>query len=75
MACPTDTTGASGAPTWLLDAENLGCCPQGNYLSTAAAGQWACCPCGTACAGLPPAPFQEWSFNGTYSGSHFAAPF
>jgi hypothetical protein len=63
LQCPTDNTANIH---WFLDSDNIGCCPQNAYLSTAVAGQYACCPCGSSCAGLPPAAFQDWSLNGTF---------
>ncbi|KAF2674501.1 hypothetical protein BT63DRAFT_12192 [Microthyrium microscopicum] len=56
--CPVD---AAANIFWAIDAEGIGCCPQNNYLSTAVAGQFACCPCGSSCAGLPPQALQDWS--------------
>jgi hypothetical protein len=65
LQCPTN----NGANIhWFLDSDNIGCCPQNAYLSTAVAGQYACCACGSSCAGLPPAAFQDWSLNGMSTG-------
>jgi hypothetical protein len=61
LQCPTSN---DANIHWFLDTDNIGCCPQNAYLSTAVAGQYACCPCGSSCAGLPPAAFQDWSLNG-----------
>jgi hypothetical protein len=49
---------------WFLDQEQVGCCIQNSYLTTAIRSQFACCPCGSTCAGLPPPMLQDWTFNG-----------
>src|ERR1700712_1984807 len=59
--CPTNT---DADIHWFLDADQIGCCTQNAYLSTASPGQFACCQCGTNCAGLPPPMLQDWTLTG-----------
>jgi hypothetical protein len=62
LQCPTnDSTNIH----WFLDSDQIGCCPQNAYLTTAVPGQYACCPCGSSCGGLPPAAFQDWTMSGS----------
>jgi hypothetical protein len=59
--CPTDDTNNIH---WFLDSDQMGCCVQNSYLTTASPNQYACCPCGSTCNGLPPPMMLDWSLNG-----------
>ena len=62
--CPTNV---DANIHWFLDTEQIGCCTQNAYISTASPGQYACCQCGSTCSGLPPAMLQDWTLDGKLS--------
>jgi hypothetical protein len=61
-ACPV-----ANNQTWMIDANQVGCCPQNAYIASSVPGQIACCPCGSTCGGLPPQPGQSWNVTGKLS--------